>query len=332
MDSRRVRVLAAAVLAMLACGGRGGWDLRSLEERHPALREIGGHRLADALPYFAPDSRGAVLFLCRWSTEAPIRVHLDEGLSESERSLVRKAIQAWEGAGLGLQFRAVPRDAAELEIEFLAEDPEAGPRTRSGGTVADCAISGDFDRTPDAGPVPADLVHASIQMRRGTQNLIGEFVPLSEEELFGALLHELGHALGYPSHPTRGSSVMTSNVDEVRRIGRRVLAGDRFRDATLAALYAVPSGTSVGRLEISEDRHDELVRLSALASAAGWRGPYVRVGDRSARLFWREPDGGQARLTVDDWAQALHTADALRLQPNARVHRLLQPPVASDSD
>ena len=119
-------LLAGAVLATPGCtSGAGGWDVRGLERRHPELSLHAGHRLGDASPYFAPAGDGLALFLCRWSTARAVPVALPSDASPEERDLLLRALTAWEGAGLGLEFRVGPAipDADSrrgIEIEFVA--------------------------------------------------------------------------------------------------------------------------------------------------------------------------------------------------------------------
>lgn len=258
----------------------------ALTHRHARLARHSGHRLGDAQPYFAPAEDGLVLFLCRWQTNRRIAVSLPLKANAEEKELLRRALAAWQRAGLGIAFREVPRSRARLRIDFV-EPSAAGKPPGTANTVTDCRIAvprGGIDW--DARRVEAEVVRASIHLRRENTDLIGRPVELSPDRELGAAIHELGHALGFPSHAVTGNSIMGRSVDHVRRVGRDVLDGKRLGGATLPALYAVPSGVVVGRVPLAPENRKRLGRLAALAREKGWEGPEVRVGDRSSRIVW----------------------------------------------
>ena len=218
MPAVGVRTLwALSLLALLpipgCTSGAGGWDVRGLERRHPELSLHSGHRLGDASPYFAPSEDGLALFLCRWSTARAVPVALPSDASPGERDLLLRALAAWEGAGLGLEFSVGARVTGPgprrgIEIEFV-DDPERGAPAGSGDTVADCAISATAAPSSNAS-VAAELEYASVYLRRTRPDLLDRTVPLSSTELLGAAVHELGHALGFSGHVAWGSSLMSS--------------------------------------------------------------------------------------------------------------------------
>ena len=107
--------------------------------------------------------------------------------------------------------------------------------------------------------LPARLVFASIQMAR------------DDPRLAGTALHELGHALGFQGHASRGRTVMVRATDAVRLAGERVMAGKAFDDAAVGALYAVPSGSVVGRLPLAKQRTSSVDRLIAIGGRRGNR-------------------------------------------------------------
>lgn len=325
--SRRRRTLALAALAaagLAACvPTRGGWDERALAARHAELDAHPGNRLADAVPHLQPDRDGVALFLCRWSTAAPIPVSLPPDASDVERDLLRRALRAWSEAGLGVRFVEVERSPG-LEIRFANRQRDGWAPQGSGDTVADCAIASDFEAEARADRVPADMSFASVYLRRDEIDALERVRPLSREELLGAALHELGHALGFAGHVASGRSVMTASPEIARSHGRSVLDGQPLLDATLAALYALPSGVVVGRVELAAEQRSVLSRLSSFAGNAGWKGPWSRVGDESARLLWREAGGASAALELADWPARLRTGEAGVLEPNARARNALR--------
>jgi len=320
---RALALAALAVTGLAACvPARGGWDERALAARHAELDAHAGNRLADALPHLQPDRDGAALFLCRWSTAAPIPVSLPADASDLERELLRLALRAWSEAGLGIRFVEVKRSPG-LEIRFANPERDGWAPRGAGDTVADCAISADFEAEARIDRVPADMSFASVYLQRSERDALGRVRALERDELLGAALHEVGHALGFAGHVVSGRSVMTAAPEISRSHGRRVLEGQAFADATLAALYALPSGVVVGRVEIAAEQRSVLSRLRGIALEARWQGPWSRVGDQSARLLWRERGGASAALELADWPARVRTGEVGVLEPNARAQSAL---------
>jgi hypothetical protein len=314
-------LLASAVLS--CASNPAGWDFGALGARHPEV-DVHGQHLAEALPYFAPAGDELALFLCRWAGDGPVHVWLPASATPSETAVLRRALQAWEGAGLGIDPQPFEGTPPRTGIVFELLDPEPGETVSStGDTIADCSIPFQVDPTSDT-PVDAELQYASIQLRRSLPDALGRLVPLTEMELLGAAVHELGHALGFPGHVARGGGVMVAHdqVDAARHWGKRLEAGRPLEAPTLVALYRLPSGVRVGRLPLTRAQRDPLHAVSAIASRVGLRGPYARVGDESARLLWRDDDGASYAIVLLDWAAALH--DPKRLEPRLdRRARLL---------
>jgi hypothetical protein len=317
-------VLVASLLVLACVTSRGSWDVLALEARYPALRSLPDHRLGEALPYFVPGDGGVALILCRWSTVAPVTVSVPIDASRSERQLVRKALAAWESARLGVEFEEVPATRrAEIEIEFLDAASGAPVPSGVGDTVADCAVSGSPAAAVSGDRITAELRYASVHLRRSLPDSLGRTRPLSDRELLGALLHELGHALGYSGHTAVAGSIMGLQPEQVSRAGGRVLAGQPFEDATLEGVYAVPSGVRVGWLAVRPSGLEPILELSRVARGAGWRGPFARVGDRSASIVWRGRGGSEAWMQVGSWGQILENPQEFAASPNAAARALL---------
>jgi hypothetical protein len=313
------------LLLVLACvTSRGGWDVLALEARYPELRSLPDHRLGDALPYFVPGDEGIALFLCRWSTVAPVTVSVPSDATRSERELVRTALAAWQSARLGVEFEEVRATRrAQIEIEFVDAASGAPLPNGVGDTVADCAVSGSPVAGVSGDRVTAELRYASVHLRRSLPDALGRDRPLSDGELLGALIHELGHALGYSGHTARAPSIMGLQPERVSRAGERVLAGQKFEDATLEGLYRVPSGVRVGWLALRPLALEPIRELSRVAPGAGWRGPFVRVGDGSASIVWRGRDGSEARMEIGSWRRILEHPEEFAARPNATARGLL---------
>jgi hypothetical protein len=193
--------------------------------------------------------------------------------------------------------------------------------------VADCELSKGLSKALAEGGLGAEMADASIYLRREGLNTVGESVPYNEAELAGAALHELGHALGFPGHVAKGDSIMVQQLEVIVRHGEAVLEGRGFRDATLAALYSLPSGTIVGHRRVDATRLAIFWRIRRLAWQTGWQGPYVRVGERSAQLLWRGPEGeGEEKVAVlreYDWLDALRSPDSFAMIPNREAASFL---------
>ncbi len=299
------------------------WDAGALEARHPALAALDGHRLGDATPYVWPSRGELVYFLCRWPNGARIPVSLPPDATEAERDVLEAALRAWEGAGLGVRFeRLAPGAPAAVEIRFLPDVAPGAKAPRAAEAAVDCAL--DADALDAAGAVlPARVVSASIQLRRGDRDMVGRFVAVTPEQLAGATLHELGHALGFQGHARAGESAMVRTLADVKRLGRRALADEAFRDDALSALYAVPSGSVVRRLRVGDGHTESADRLAALATERGFTGPFAQVGDRVARVHWRDGEGRAYTVFVFGAADVDREPAKLRLRPARRAAALL---------
>ncbi len=307
----------------LSCAApRGGWDVSALEHRYPALSRLASHRLADTVPHFMPDEEGATLFLCRWRTGLPLAVSLPSDASSSELRALRVALAAWQAAGLGVTFVEVERALAQIEIRFA--EAERWTPVGAGDTIADCRIMRELAAPQTQQRLEAELEHASVYLRRSDFDAVGRDVPLSYDELLGAALHEIGHALGLAGHVADRSSVMQRSPEGVRRVGRRVAQGQPFGDASLAALYAMPSGVVVGQIGVPARERALLRRAVRLARDLDWRGPYARAADASARIFWRAAQGRLLVLEVMEWQSVLSERGSLVLELNPLARRLLR--------
>ncbi|MEE8580974.1 MAG: matrixin family metalloprotease [Myxococcota bacterium] len=312
--------------------GRGGWSLRTLEAQYGALGESGAARLADATPYFlpsidptGPQGEALLLFLCRFPTTSAIAVSLPANATHSERAILRRALRAWEGALRGLRFEESMPARARITIRIVNADRESATAPRgSADTIADCALPEEGAMRAGTTSVAAQLASASIYLRRTQRNSLGQAVAFSPEEFAGAVLHELGHALGFQGHVRSGLSVMVRNVEKVRRIGARVLSGEPLLEGPVRALYALPPGVVVGRLPLPSAAARTLRHLHLEAQRNRWAGPFVRVGDQSARLFWRDSSGGEVVLGLRDWAGARRRPADLSWLPNRRARELLE--------
>ena len=230
------------------------------------------------------------------------------------------ALGAWEGAGLGIRFAIAEPLARGIEIRFApGAETESQPQPetpQAGITFADCAVDPEALTSPPGPVLPARIVFATVWLHRDGRDMLGRRVAHTPEELIGTALHELGHALGFQGHPRRGDTVMNASVDSVRRIGRRVKAGTHFTDTTLRALYSVSSGAVVRQVTVSPGRTAPVDRMASAARRLALSGPILRVGDRAARLDWRDSGGRVYPLLI------LGIPELLRAPETLRVHAL----------
>ena len=319
MTATRARVAAALALGAMLATACGGARHDELLERFPKLGAIDGQRLADANPYPLPLAGRLTFFHCHWPTEQPIPVALPADASAEERRALETALRAWEGAGLGVRFEPVPGGTAGIEIGFVGGTVDTAAGQDTANTVVDCRIA-PASRQTGGTVAGAELVHARIRIARITnQDTQGHQRPLSAAELTGAALHELGHALGFQGHARQGDTVMVRETERIAHAGKDVLAGEGFRDPSLRALYALPSGAVVSSAPIDRCRTDLVDRMAALAEANQLAGPFVRVGEAAGRIFWRDDAGTEYGLVIGKLREARRDPAKLLVVPESRV-------------
>jgi hypothetical protein len=225
---------------------------------------------------------------------------------------------------------------AEIQILSIAEEDENGP-TGLGDTLSECDVSSasaDGRRGPRG-----ELTGAEIRMRRARVDMRGRVQPATEAEWIGALMHELGHALGFAGHAASGDSILVQDESKLRRAGRRALEGQSEPDTTLEALYRVRPGSVLGMRSLRAGGRvwiDAMRATEARQREAGIRRVATRasVGDREARVVWRNSDGLELVMRFPFWSRDLRRGGELSSLPNAATRRILRPrpdpaPVAS---
>jgi hypothetical protein len=325
--SRRLRRSALGLTslfgALVAGCAYGPFDVEALEHRYPAVAAIAEHHLWDTTTYLLPSGENVTFFLCRWPTEAAIPVSLPPDASEDERRSLESVLRAWEGAGLGIRFETGAPPGIGIELRFIDTEPGATMTTHAANTVADCAVSPEVFEGETGDVLPAQLVFASIHLWRGGFDNLGRQVEHSQAEFLGSALHELGHALGFQGHVRVGRSVMVKETDQVERAGVSRDKDRAFSDATLRALYALPSGTVVRRIPAMAYQTAPVDRMAALARKHDFSGPFVRVGDVNGGLLWRDPSGTRFAVRVDDVRGVLRGSRMLWLEPTIATTELL---------
>lgn len=295
-----------------------------MENRFPALAGVDGHHLDESTPYFWPRDGALALFFCRWADGSEIPVALPPEATPDELRALEAALRAWEGAGLGIRFRRVPSGQEQLTIQILDESVETAIGAGVGSSVVDCRLARD-PGAAGAGPLPAEITNALVRVARRTpKDFRKRDKVLTPEQQAGIALHEIGHALGFQGHVSSGNTAMVLSRDDVTLRGRALLKGEGARDPTLRALYALPSGAIYRRVPVSPARTEPLDRLAAVAAQRGFRGPFVRVGDRDGRVFWRDETGEEYGITVTDVKRLLREPEKLVLMPEAAARELLE--------
>ena len=295
-----MRRALALVLGALSCAGV------AMPER--AWRER---------PYVWASEGRVELLSCRWTLDAPIGVALGGAPTPEEEHALDAALRAWEAALPGLRLPRAPAGAASIRVRFVeAPVPRADGTLGTGRTVADCRLA--------AAGAHAALVAASVEIARRTPpDWRGGERALSPEERAGALVHELGHALGVPGHAPGASDPLGAAPEAARRAGARALAGESLDSPALAALYARPPGDVLASARLDASRTAELDRLAKLASANGLDGPYLRAGDTVGRIFWRDERGREWGFLVADLARLAREPTQLLVLPEANARGAL---------
>lgn len=119
------------------------------------------------------------------------------------------------------------------------------------------------------------------------------------------------------------TSALASSPRAIRVLGERVLAGEPWADPHLRALYAVPSGAVLRRAPVEMWRTDLTDRMAELGRKNALDGPFVRVGDRAARVFWRDARGLEYGLQVLNLEDVLRRPGRLLVVPEPRTRNAL---------
>lgn len=320
-------------MLVLAVGGcvpfAGQWDVASLAESHPELLENPGQRLGDATPYFIPRGNSAVLFLCHFPLQSTLSVSLPSEASALEMTAIRLALEGWENAKLGIRFAETFDEDALIKIKFAAPPSSPGSAgVRFPGTgyaVSECGLDSDWERAaPSDGRIGARLLRATVYLRTSKTDTVGREIPLTADELVGATLHELGHALGFSGHVATPNSVMAKATSSVRRFGRLLRRGGGFAAPSLAALYRVPSGTIVGSVALSNASVALFDDAMQLAARRSWQGPIVQVGDSVASLSWHQSNSRKGSLVIRGFPEALRSGQPLAFAASSLEHLLTE--------
>ena len=325
----RAAIAVAGSACMLACPApRGGWDLAKLVAEEPRIAALGEQRIGDLIPYPVPVSGGFELVSCRWASEAPIRVRLH--VAGERLTWAQRAIESLSAGTPSIELvaetvvpDAEPGLAASKAIDVFDIDPgETEHPAGVGDTLVACDVSS------RAEPTFGTPVLAEIRMRSAVLDQLDELVPVDAEDWTGALMHELGHALGFQGHLRAGASILVRDQSVLRRAGRDALAGRPWRDETLEALYRLEPGRVLGRRSLSvesrrwvraaEGRVDQVDQKGARVV-----GPLAKVGDRHAELEWSQEEGDVLRLHLPFWSRQLRAGDTIVAFPGTKTRAAL---------
>jgi hypothetical protein len=313
-----VRRSAAALLPILGLAACAAAVWRDSERQEMPLPEIPGSRLSEMTPYLLPAAGSLTLFVCHWDPEHAIPVALPSDASPAEVHILSLALRAWEDAGLGVHFVPAEPGGGALVFAFAAEEDA------DASTVADCRIRNAPRDAANGRVLAAELVRAEVHLPRSTRpDVRGHTRALSDGEQMGIALHELGHALGFQGHAQR-DSIMARDRDEVTQRGRRVLGGKPCDEPTLRALYGLPSGAVLSRIAISPFRTESFDALAALAAQRAMAGPFARVGDREAEIFFVTKGGEELGVEILEPAGAVKHPQRLALLTEPAARRALE--------
>ena len=278
-------------------------------------------RVSDPLlerPYVWASAGQVELLTCRWSGDAPVGVALASDASASEEHVLDAVLASLADAAPGLRFLRVQGvGGASITVRFVdAAVPRADGTLGTSRSVTDCQLG--------ASGAHAALVEASIELARSTPpDRGGRTRPLAPEELAAALLAELGQALGVAGRAEDPDDPLAAAPDAALRAGRRALAGEAVVSASLAALYARPSGAVLARQPVDPARTQEIDRLAVLAAAHGLDGPRLRASDTGGRIFWRDAAGREWGFLVPNLARLSRDPSTLLLVPEAATRAAL---------
>ena len=281
--------------------------------------------MGEAHPFVLPAAGQATLFFCRWPSDTPIPVSLPADASPEERRALERALRAWEEAGVGVRFLPLADGApAAIEIRFVDDAIETGAGRDTGNAVVDCRIAALSAQPAEGAQVAgAELASARLRLARRTGGGLARPRALTEAELTGLAVHELGHALGFAGHVRRGGAAMAGESERIPRLGRALLEGERLSDPGVRALYRLPSGAVLSRTAVERWRTDLVDRMARLAEQHGLEGPYVRVGEEAGRIFWRDPRGAEYGLMIARLRELLRDPRQLKVFPEPRTRAAL---------
>lgn len=306
MTSRRL--LVSAWLGLLGCvAPMGGWDSAALLARFPEIEAIPGQRLGDLTPYPALVDGRVAMVACRFERPEPSIPVVISG-EDWPSSWGASALDAVDAAVPAVSFErqgGAPVSPG-IHIRSMSAAGGAGP-----AGLADTRAECDVAASDGAGTeIRGTLVRSEIRIRRRVLGTWTRERAATAEDWVGAMLHELGHALGFQGHAAVGASLVQLEQSRLRALGRRVLEGAPVAAPNVRALYALAPGTRLGVARLSPSSRSIVAEVvDELAERTRVYGPPVAsrsvVGDRHARLVWRWQEGGAIVLQFPSWSESL---------------------------
>ena len=301
--------------------------MSALLASRPDVAAIRGQRIGDLTPFPALDGERVLLVACRFGADGPVLVGGRDASAHPEwlARAVAAVDLAVSGVSLRLEDEGESGDPGRSRIDIVAmDDPAAEAPLGLADTLTECDVA---RRAPGRPDVRGLLTRAEIRIRSTPRENAWRRAPLEAEEWIGALVHELGHALGFTGHPAFGDSLVLLEEGRLRAFGRRVLAGKRLPAPNLSALYALEPGQRLGEAQVTAAGRETIGRLSALVEARSERlgpalGPFASSGDRAARLLWRWPGGLQLELRFPFFSEELRSGRPLTVRPGPAVARM----------
>lgn len=316
----------AAVASAACVPGAGGFDVGALHAVEPQLEAISGQRIQDLSPFPALVGDRLLLVVCRFPTDSSVPVSgsglgwrpdwaqpavaaVDAALPEISLAwhpdLGTAGIPEASAAGasppsIRIVSVANARAASPVGLADTLVECDVGPRVNGRGR----AVSGEAASLGVRGQV----VSAEVRMRTSRRDPRGYGRPVSQAAWTGALMHELGHALGFAGHVATGASLLVRDEQRLRAFGQRAVEGASVIAPSLRALYSIEPGRVLGHVEATEAGRAAIssarARVAEIEGRSGpAAGPFASVGDRSARLVWRWPAGETVELRFPDWSR-----------------------------
>jgi hypothetical protein len=211
-------------------------------------------------------------------------------------------------------------------IEIVSiEDPEAEVPYGMADTLSECDVS----RTRDSrNLIRGTLTRSEIRIRRLLRDQLGRARPATEAEWIGALMHELGHALGFAGHADVGDSLVLLEESRLRALGRRALEGEPVPAPNLTALYSLAPGRIVHEAKVSAQGLEWMEAVEVLVADRNARlgaatGPFASTGDQAARLVWRWAGGLRVELRFPFWRREIEQGHPITVLPGEVTRRAL---------
>ena len=322
---------AALCVACLFAGCtplRSGWDSESLIRSEPRIAEISHQRIGDMTPYPALLDGRILLVACRYGDEAE-SVLVSQSAASPQAEWTRRAVEAVNeavaGVALGIEGPQDRRqgEVPQIEIEWVG-DPDAPDPRGMGDTLTECDVSAQGDSSRS---VRGRMTRSEIRLRPVVRDPQGRLRATTEVEWVGALIHELGHALGFSGHAALGDSLVVLDETRLRSQARRVLQGEPLAAPNLTALYSVEPGRILGEVELAAEAREWIAIVESIVADRNGRlgsasGPYASSGDDAARLVWRWAGGLQVELRLPFWREEIRKGQAITVRPDAQTRWL----------